>query len=51
MTIRALLDPRIYKEGLAERAIILGKLNKNLLESSKSVGIHGQKKSLKNLCI
>ena len=30
--------PRIYKEGLTERAIILCKLNKSLLESSKSIG-------------
>ena len=45
--------PRIEKEGLTERAIILCKLNKSLLESSKSVGIHRQKSlySLKNLCI
>ena len=35
------------------QAIILCKLNKSLLESSKSVGIHRQKSlySLKNLCI
>ena len=33
---------RIYKEGLTERAIILCKLNKSLLESSKSVGIHSR---------
>ena len=32
--------PRIEKEGLRERAIILCKLNKNLLESSTSVDIH-----------
>ena len=45
------LQPRIYKEGWTERAIILRKLNKSLLESSKSVGIHRQKSlnSLKNL--
>ena len=35
--------PRIYKEGWTERAIILCELNKSLLESSKSVGIHRQK--------
>ena len=34
---------RIGKEGLTERAIILYKLNKSLLESSTSVGIHKQK--------
>ena len=47
------MKPRIYKEGLTERAIILCKLNKSLLESSKSVGIHRQNSlySLKNLCI
>ena len=28
-------NPRIYKEGLTERAIILCKLNKSLLEGSK----------------
>ena len=45
--------PRIENEGLTERAIILCKLNKSLLENSKSLGIHRQKKlySLKNLCI
>ena len=45
--------PRIYKEGWTERAIILCKLNKSLLESSISVGIIRQKSlySLKNLCI
>ena len=37
------LEPRVYKEGLTERAIILYKLNKSLLESSTSVGIHKQK--------
>ena len=31
-------EARIYKEGLTERAIILCKLNKSLLESSTSVG-------------
>ena len=40
--------PRIYKEGKTERAIILCKPNKSLLESSKSVGIH-RKKSLYSL--
>ena len=34
---------RIEKEGLTERAIKLCKLNKSLLESSISVGIHRQK--------
>ena len=34
---------RIYKKGQTERGIILFKLNKSLLESSKSVGIHRQK--------
>ena len=34
------LVARIYKEGLTERATILCKLNKSLLESSTSVGIH-----------
>ena len=34
---------RIEKEGLTERAIILCKLNKSLLESSISVGIHRKK--------
>ena len=34
---------RIEEEGLMERAIILCKLNKSLLESSISVGIHRQK--------
>ena len=33
----------IEKEGLTERAILLCKLNKSLLESSISVGIHRQK--------
>ena len=33
---------RIYKKGLMDRAIILCKLNKSLLESSTSVGIHRQ---------
>ena len=49
----ACTKPRIYKEGWTERAIMLCKLNKSLLESSKSVGIHRQKSlySLKNLCI
>ena len=37
------LRPRIEKEGLTERAIILCKLNKSLLESSISVDIHRQK--------
>ena len=48
-----ILGPRINKEGLTERVIILCKLNKSLLKSSKSVGIHRQKSlySLKNLCI
>ena len=42
--------PRIHKEGLTD---LLCKLNKSLLESSISVGIHRQKSlySLKNLCI
>ena len=35
----SLSRPRIEKEGLTERAIILCKLNKSLLESSLSVGI------------
>ena len=45
------LYPRIYEKGWTERAIILCKLHKSLLESSKSVGIHRQKSfySLKNL--
>ena len=45
--------PRIYKEGLTERVFILCKLNKSLLESSTSDGIHRQKSlySLKDLCI
>ena len=45
--------PRIEKEGLTEKAIILCKLNKSLLESSLSVGIHWQKSLyyLMNLCI
>jgi hypothetical protein len=45
--------PRIEKEGLMERAIILCKLNKSLLKSSISVGIHRQKSLyyLMNLCI
>ena len=34
---------RIEREGLTERAIILCKLNKSLLESSISAGIHRQK--------
>ena len=34
------VDAKIYKEGWMERAIVLRKLNKSLLESSKSVGIH-----------
>ena len=38
-----LVHTRIYKEGLTERAIILCKLNKSLLENSISVGIHRQK--------
>ena len=44
---------RIYKEGWTERAIILLKLYKSLLESSKSVCLHKQKSlySLKNPCI
>ena len=44
---------RIYKEGLTERAIILCKLNKSLLEKSMSVGIHRQKSLyyLMNFCI
>ena len=37
------LNSRIYKEGLTERDIILCKLNRSLLESSLSVGIHRQK--------
>ena len=37
------LDPRIEKEGSTERAIILYKLNKSLLEISIFVGIHKQK--------
>ena len=37
------LKPRIFKEGLTERAIIPCKLNNSLLESSTSVGIHSQK--------
>ena len=37
------VKPRIYKEGWTERAIILCKLNKSLLESSLSAGIHRQK--------
>ena len=43
---------RIEKEGLTERAIILCKLNKSLLESSISVGIHRQKSLyyIMNLC-
>ena len=47
------VDARIFKEGWMERAIVLRKLNKSLLESSKSVGIHRQNflYSLKNLCI
>jgi len=46
-------NARIYKEGLTESAILLCKLNKSLLESSTSVGIHRQKSlySLKNPCI
>ena len=36
-------QPTIYKEGLTERVIILCKLNKSLLERSKSVGIIGKK--------
>ena len=40
---KRLLEARIEKEGLTERAIILCKLNKRLLESSISVGIHRQK--------
>ena len=45
--------PRIEKEGLTERAIILDKLNKSLLESSISVGIYRQKSLyyLMNHCI
>ena len=44
---------RIEKEGLTERAIILCKLNKSLIESSISVGMHRQKGLyyLMNLCI
>ena len=44
-------EARIYKEGWTERAKILCKLDKSLLESSKSVGIDRQKSlySLKNL--
>ena len=38
------LKPRIKKEGLTERAIILCKLNKSLLESFISVGIRRGKK-------
>ena len=47
------IQSRIHKEGLTESAIILCKLNKSLLESSKSVVIHRQKSlySSKNLCI
>ena len=43
MLIFLWLNPRIEKEGLTEIAIILCKLNKSLLESSISVGIHRQK--------
>ena len=44
---------RIEKEGLTERAIILCKPSRSLLESSISVGIHRQKSLyyLMNLCI
>ena len=47
------MEARIEKEGLTERAIILCKFNKSLLESSISVG-KKKKKSLyylMNLCI
>ena len=51
--IAAPASARIEKEGLTERAIILCKLNKSLLESSISVGIQRQKSLsyLMNLCI
>ena len=51
--VAACFEARIEKDGLTERAIMLCKLNKSLLESSKSVGIHRQNflYSLKNLCI
>ena len=44
---------RIEKEGLTESVIMLCKLNKSMLESSISVGIHRQKSLyyLMNLCI
>ena len=47
------VDARIFKEGWMERAIVLSKLNKSLLESSISVDIHRQKSFyyLMNLCI
>ena len=41
-TINTQYSPRIEKEGLTERAIILCNLNKSLLENSMSVGIHRQ---------
>ena len=40
---------RIEKEGLTERANILCKLNKSLLESSISVGIHRQKRFVQGI--
>ena len=51
--VAACFEARIEKEGLTERAIMLCKLNKSLLESSILVGIHRQKSLyyLMNLCI